>query len=346
MLFSPRLSARALAELSHRLAVETESGIDVRRTWQREAEAARGRTRDAFVRVRDAVNRGESLTRALAGTGSLLPPLFLEMVHVGEQTGTLGGVFHRLANHYRAQSRRRWILLAATAWPLIQLAAAIVVIGLLIWILGALAVRNHGQPIDILGFGLTGTRGLVIYANFIIAVGLCIAGFVVAVRRGVFWTRSLQRAVMRLPVIGHCLERLALAKLSWVLQLTMNVEMDLRRVVPLALRATGNDFYVRHTDEIVAQVAAGAPLHAAFAASGAFPVDFLDALQVAEESGRIVESMERLSRRYEEEAELALRTLTIAAGFLVWLLVAAIIIWMSFRLAGFYIGTINDALQM
>ena len=70
------------------------------------------------------------------------------------------------------------------------------------------------------------------------------------------------------------------------------------------------------------------------------------ALQVAEESGRVVESMDRLSRRYEEEAELALRTLTVVAGFLVWALVAAIIIWMIFRLAGFYIGTINEALQM
>jgi len=346
MFLSPRLSAKALSELSHRLAVETESGIDIRRTWQREADAAHGRARTEFARVRDAVNRGESLTRALAGTGKLLPPLFLEMVHVGEQTGTLGRVFHRLASHYRAQSQRRWIFLAAIAWPLIQLAAAIVVIGLLIWFLGIIAVRNNGQPIDILGFGLIGTRGLLIYTNFIIAVGLCVAGLVVAVRRGVFWTRPLQRAMMRWPVIGGCLERLALAQLSWVLHLAMNVEMDLRRVVPLALRATGNDYYIRHADAIVAHVAAGEPLHLAFAASGAFPPDFIDALQVAEESGRVVESMDRLSRRYEEEAELALRTLTVVAGFFVWMLVAAIIIWMIFRLAGFYIGTINQALQM
>ena len=40
MFLSPRLSAKALGELSHRLAVETESGIDIRRTWQREAESA------------------------------------------------------------------------------------------------------------------------------------------------------------------------------------------------------------------------------------------------------------------------------------------------------------------
>jgi type IV pilus assembly protein PilC len=346
MFLSPRFSTKALAELSHRLAVETEAGIDIRRTWQREAESARGPARDKFAQIRDAVAGGESVSLALAAAADLFPPLFLEMVHVGEQTGTLGRVFHRLANHYRHQHRLQRAFLSAIAWPMLQLAAAIFVIGLLIWVLGIVAERNRGQPIDILGLGLVGTRGLVIYVNFITAVGLCVAGLIVAVRRGVLWTRPLQRAVMRLPVIGPCLEKLAIARLAWVLHLAMNVELDLRRVMPLVLRATGNDFYIRHTDQVVADVAAGMPIHEALAATAAFPTDFLDALAVAEESGQTVESMDRLSRRYEEEAESALETLTRVAGFAIWLLVAALIIVMIFRLAGFYVGTINDALQM
>ena len=108
---------------------------------------------------------------------------------------------------------------------------------------------------------------------------------------------------MRLPGIGSSLEKIALSRLAWALHLTLNVEMDLRRVVPLVLRATGNDHYIRHTDQIVADVAAGHPLHVAFARSGAFPATFIDALAVAEESGQTVESMDRLSKRYEEEAE-------------------------------------------
>jgi len=346
MFFSPRLSSKALAELSHRLAVETEAGIDIRRTWQREAESARGAARAPLAKVRDAVAGGESLSLALAATGNLFPQLFLEMVHVGEQTGTLGRVFRRLADHYKHQHRRGRVFLIAIAWPMLQLAAAIFVIGMMIWVLGIVAQRNGGQPIDVLGFGLIGTRGLVIYINFITAVGLCLAGLIVAVRRRVLWTRPLQRGVMRLPVIGHCLEKIAIARLAWVLHLTMNVEMDLRRVMPLVLRATGNDFYICHTEQVVSDVAAGMPIHEALAATGAFPAEFIDALAVAEESGQIVESMDRLSRRYEEEAEAALATLATVAGFAVWAMVAALIIFMIFRLAAFYIGTINDALNM
>ncbi len=346
MFLSPRLSTKVLSELSHRLGVETEAGIDIRRTWQREADSAQGRARQPFAQVRDAVAGGESLSFALAATGDLFPPLFLDMVHVGEQTGTLGRVYKRLAAHYRHLQRLERAFLAAISWPMLQLFAAICVIGLLIWVLGMIPRRTGGQAIDILGFGLVGNRGLLIYINVITVVGLCVAGLVVAVRRGKLWTRPLQRAVMRVPIVASCLEKLALARLAWVLHLTMNVAMDLRRVMPLVLRATRSDFYIRHTDQVVADVAAGMPIHEALAATGAFPDDFLDALAVAHESGQIVESMDRLSNRYEEESESAMQTLASLAGGAVWLAVVAMIIFMIFRLAGFYLGTINDALNM
>jgi type IV pilus assembly protein PilC len=346
MLPEPQLSNKALMELSHRLAVETDAGIDIRRTWQREAESVAGRFNERFARVRDAVAKGESLSTGLARTGGVFPPLFLEMARVGEETGTLGKVFRRLESHYRRQVQAQRIFLGAIAWPMIELALAIVVIGALIWVLGAIAGRSGGEPIDVLGFGLTGTRGLMIYINFVIAVALCIAGLVVAIRRGVLWTRPIQRALMRLPGIGHSLEKIALARLAWALHLTMNVEMDLRRVIPLVLRATGSDYYIRHTNQIVADVAAGHPIHLAFAQSGAFPPTFIDALAVAEESGQMVESMDRLSKRYEEEAETAVKALAIVFGTLVGLFVMGIIAMMIFRLAGFYIGTINDAVNM
>lgn len=346
MFLPPRLSAKELGELSHRLAVETESGIDIRRTWKREAASARGRVRGDFQQVSDAVNRGETLSEALAGTGQLFPPLFREIVDVGEKTGTLGRVFHRLSAHYRKLVEMQRMFLMAIAWPMIQLTLAIFVIGLLIWILGMIATRNHGEPIDILGFGLIGNRGLLIYTNFIIAVGLCFAGLVVAFRRGVFWIRPLQHLAMKVPALGGSLAKLALARLTWALHLTMNVEMDLRQLVPLVLRATGNEYYIQHTEQATQLVATGHPLHQAFAATGAFPADFIDALEVAEESGAVVESMERLSKRYEDEAQSALKMLTVLAGVAVWLLVMGLIILLIFRIAGFYVGTINDALNM
>ena len=172
----PRLSTQGAFGVESSAGVETESGIDIRRTWQRETESARGRMQVEFAKIRDAVGRGDSLSSALAAERQLFPPLFLEMVEVGEQTGTLGRVFRRLSDHYRHQVQLQRSFLSAITWPMLELAR------------GDLRHRHHDlgarhrrpaeqrQPIDILGFGLVGTRGLVIYINFLIAVGLCVAG--------------------------------------------------------------------------------------------------------------------------------------------------------------------------
>jgi type IV pilus assembly protein PilC len=345
MIVEPRLSNKALVELCHRLSVETESGIDIRRTWTREAESARGRLRPHFARIRDSLARGDSFSEALAGSAIVFPTLFLEMAKVGEDTGTLGRVLQRLERHYRRLVQAQRTFLVAIAWPMIELGLAILIIGLLIAVMGWIGSRSGGKPMDMLGFGLAGTSGLMIYVGFWLTVALCVTTFIVAMRRGKLWTRPLQRALIRLPGIGTSLQKLALAQIAWALHLTMNVAMDVRHAGPLALRASGNDYYSRHANDVLSSLKAGMPLAQSLGQTGAFPATFIDSLAVGEESGQIVESMGRLADRYEEEAEAAIRVLAVLAGVAVFACVAALIIFLIFRIYGNYIGTINDLLK-
>ena len=45
------------------------------------------------------------------------------------------------------------VFLASLAWPLIQLAMALGVIGLLIWVVGVISGKTGGKPVDLLGEG-------------------------------------------------------------------------------------------------------------------------------------------------------------------------------------------------
>ena len=347
MLFSPRIKLRNLAGLCRRSATALGAGIDVRTVWAREAErtarptfgwcpAARGRLRA----VSEALHRGESMAEALAATGDFFPPLFRELVAVGEQSGHLSEVFAQLADHYEGRLQLRRVFLGAVAWPMIELAAAVVVLGFLIWIMG---VIGHG--IDPLGFGLVGNFGLMIYIAFLATVGVLFFLIIEAVRRGLVWTSPIQRAVLRLPVLGRALQTLALARMAWALHLTLNTDMDVRRALRLSLRSTRNARYTDQIKLIEAEIGAGNSIHAAFVAAGCFPADFLDAVAVGEQSGALVESMGRLSRLYQDQARTALAALNVLAGFAVYAVVALVIIVLIFRLAGFYFGTLNDVLK-
>lgn len=345
MFFSPRIRLGSLASLCRRLAISLEAGIDVRKVWAREVQRPISPAiRRRLQTVSEGVDQGGSLEEALRPTGDYFPILFREIAQVGEQTGHLSECFAQLADHYEGQIRLRRLFLLSIAWPMVQLAAALAVVGFLIWIMGIISDIT-GTRVDILGFGLIGNSGLAVYLAVLALVAAVMLGFIRAVSRGMLWTWPLQLAAMRVPMLGDVLQTLALSRLAWSLHLTLDTGMELRRALKLSLRSTQNAHFLRHATTIDKAVSRGESLHEAFLATDAFPLDFLDALQTGEQSGKVVETMGLLSRQYQERAQAATRVLTMLAGFAVWCVIATLIVLLIFRVFSFYLGAINDALK-
>ncbi|MGD0897719.1 MAG: type II secretion system F family protein [Thermoguttaceae bacterium] len=344
MFFSARMPTRPLAALCRRLATALTAGIDARTVWAREARQAHTRAaRLRLAAVSQAVGQGESVAAALAATGDFCPLLFREMAEVGEVSGHLGEVFAQLAEHYEGQAQLRRTFLGAIAWPMLQLFAALAIVGLLIWVTGLIG-QMTGVTVDILGFGLVGNRGLAIYLAVVAAAAGLLLVFIRAASRGLVWVGPIRRAILRLPYLGTALRTLALARLAWSMHLTMNAGMELQRALRLSLRSTQNVLYSDQVEPLSASIAAGSTIYEAFLAAGCFPDDFLDAIEVGETSGKLVESMALLSRQYQEQARAAFATLTMLAGFAVWAVVALFIIVLIFRLFMFYLNAINQAM--
>jgi len=345
MLFSSRIPLKPLAALCRRMAIALGAGVDVRTVVGREAQQARGfASRQRLATISDGVNHGESLSDALARTGDFFPVLFREMIEVGEESGHLAEVLAQLAEHYEERVQLRRTFLGAITWPMFQLTVALAVVGLLIWVMGFIG-RSTGTTVDILGFGLVGERGLAIYLAFLaLAAAVLWAAIRVAVRGGL-WGRPIQNLRLRVPVLGPALQTVALARLAWSMFLTMNAGMELRRSLRLSLRSTGCTRYMDQIGQIDREIAGGNSIFESFYAAGCFPPDFLDALQVGEHSGKLVESMARLSRQYQDQARASLATLTTLAGFAVWALVALLIVVLIFRIFSFYLGAIRSAMH-
>ncbi len=344
MIGASRISTKQLEGFCRRLAMCLEAGIPLRSVMARELERASGAAhRRRVAELSQAIKRGASFTEALEFTDDYFPDLFHATVQVGEETGRLPETLRDLADHYEGQLRLRRRFLGAITWPLIELAIAVFVIGFLIWILGVIG-ESTGHTVDVLGLGLVGNRGLAIYSTLVGAVAVALLMVIHAIQRGLVWTKPIQRLALRLPGIGKALETIALARLAWALNLTCNAGMDVRRAIRLSLAAARNAHFTDQIKPIEQQVAAGASLYDAFSSTQAFPNDFLDSLNAAEQSGMVVESMARLSRQYQEQAEAALKVLTTLGGVAVWVVIAIIIILAIFRLFSFYVGMIHQNL--
>jgi type II secretory pathway component PulF len=344
-MWEARANTGSLVGLCRRLSISLEAGVDVRTVVKREAQSAHGRMRQNLLDISDAIDQGQSLAEAMAPSGEYFPPLLREMVALGEQTGHLDGVLAQLAEHYDNQVKMRRIFLSAIAWPLVQLVLALAVIGLLIWVMGWIRT-SEGKAVDILRFGLVGDRGLAIYLSILAAVGAVLFLIVRGISRGLIWTQPIQRLALKIPVLGQALQTMALSRLAWAMHLTMDTGMDVRRALTLSLRSTQNARYTDQIPAIDAEISAGHSIYEAFCSAGGYPAEFLDTLAVGEDSGKIVETMGRLAHQFQDRARSALSVLTLVAGWVVWAAVAGMIIFLIFRLAFFYLNTINDAANM
>jgi type II secretory pathway component PulF len=337
-----RISTKTLASLCRRVAIALEAGIDERKIWQRECERARGRLAGAVGQISEAVSAGNPASAGLAATGSYFPPLFHELVKLGEHTGKSATVFRHLADHYDHRLKLRRAFLAGITWPAIQLTAAVVIVGFLIWILGVISSRIGEQPYDVLGLGLQGTKGLIIYIVIVGAALSAACGGYLLLRSGAVWTRPVQVMVMKLPGIGNNLRTLTLSRLAWTLGLSLEAGMDVRKALPFALRSTRNHYFAQHAPAVQAEIERGREVFVAVAGTGAFPPDFLDTIQVGEQSGRLDEAMLRLAEQYQDRARAALTALTTLAGFAVWAVVALLIIAIIMSIVGSYANFIQD----
>ncbi len=325
--------------MCRRVGTSLDAGIDVRKIWDREAEKGDTTTGVHAATVRDMIARGDSLFDALEACGDYFPSLLCKLVQVGEQAGQLDKTFLQLAEHYEHSLRLKKSFLSKLIWPAMELGIALFVIGLLIWILGMIGST------DVLGFGLMGTSGLIKYLAFLAFAALAI-GVAIRLIRNLIGVGAVIHAATLLPVLGDFVRTLGLARFSWVLSLISETHTPVRPAVRMALDATINPYFTAHAADIDAVLAKGNPINEALRASGSFPPEFVDAVQVGEDSGKLAELMHRMAKHCEEQVQAQSTIITTAASFAVWGIVALFIIAMIFRLAMFYVGTINNALDM
>lgn len=344
MFLSPRIGTYDLVQLCQRVGNQLQAGVDARRIWRREAERAHGRRRHVMETIADSIERGTSTPEAIHLTGEYFPEMFRQMVDLGDATGHLDRIFLELAEQYDHQLRLRREFLKGITWPMIQLVLAILIVGGLIYFMGVISDLS-GQKIDILGLGLVGAQGAAEY--FAVVGSVIFAGWLIYLlwSRGKFAFLQLDRLLMAVPGIGPAIRTLALSRMAWAMSLTLSGGMEIRQAMRLSLQAARSRYYSRFVPQVDQQILRGDEVHESLRDTGAFPAEFLDVVETGEMAGTLAESMDRLAVQYQEKAKAALNTLAIIGGVIVWMMVAGIIIALIFKLAMFYLGTINEALE-
>lgn len=330
MLFSSsKCPLPALVAWCRALRYSLSAGLGPVKIFKQQAKSGPRALRALAGEVAQKLGKGEGLADALEPHRDRFPPLFLELVAVGEQTGRLEDAFQELEEYYQALLSVQRNFRSQMMYPIIQFFAAIFVVAFLIWILGML-----GSKMDVLGFGLTGTAGALTFLGFAAAfVGVIVVVLKVSANNVKFRAR-MEGALLWLPGWGPAF--LAFATMRFAVALRMCSEAGLRAEETLhySFRATANSAFWAGEARAVAVVKRGGELVDALRASGApFPPEFREMLYTGEETGNTSEVMERLAVRMREDAERKLKLAAQFTGYAVYGMVALMVIFFIFRIA-------------
>ncbi len=327
----------------YRFGTGLKAGADLVRLLESEASNSSGSQRAAITKLVEGAKRGEHLSDVMEQE-SFFPPLMTAMVRVGEATGRLERTLLTLSQHYEHQLETRRLFVRSIAWPMLQLVAAIGIISLLIYLMGILTPAGGGQMTDLLGFGLRGGSGVLIFWLYVGLVVGIIALMLWGFFRNVAGVQNLIPLIYSIPKIGSSIQTITICRFCWTLALALDAGLDPIRSIRLALDSTDSDYYRAGADDAETAIRSGATLAGAIDAMRMFPPDFIGRIEISEHSGTDAESMEYLAREYDERAKTAVRVLSGVATIIVRVTVILIFVFLIFRIASTYLNAINDAL--
>lgn len=186
--FFRRVSVGDVAMLTRQLATLVAAGIPLVESVSALTEQVeKDELKKVLAMVRDRLNEGSSLAKALESHGHIFPPLYVNMVAAGEASGTLEQVLERLADFMENQAKLRGKVTSSLAYPVLMLGMGVLLMTMMM-IVVVPKVTNIYATLD---------RALPWYTALLIFVSSALSsnqmlGFVTSMLSLVFTRKALQ----------------------------------------------------------------------------------------------------------------------------------------------------------
>ena len=273
------------------------------RTISRQSEQSHVRT--ILTEVHSGVVEGQRLSEAMRRKSTSFPALYRAMIAAGEGAGTLPLITERLAALLERQAEMRGKLIGALAYPaVLSLVAILVVMGLMVSVVPRVVEQfdNVDQQLPLITRIVIGISAFLASYWWAILIAVVIGGLI-------FWQSlkqpafrlSVDRAVLRLPLLGKLLRNLHAARMARTLATMVASRLPLLEGLRLTGGTIRNKVLSRANDEIVDAVRSGGSLSGAMRASGVFPPLLVYLAASGESAGQLDLMLERAAEYLERE---------------------------------------------
>ena len=275
-----------------------------------------------FAQIVDEVLRrvesGQSLGESLSGWPEIFSNIYVASVKSGEAAGVLDKILLRLADDLEEEKTFRNNLKGALVYPIIVLVMMVIVGAVvMIFVVPKMMALYSELDTDLPGT----TKALMAISDFFIKSWwlalLLIAGSIflfIKFKNTDQGAKKIDEVVLRLPVIGSLQKKTILANMSRMMGLLIGTGISLVEALDIIAEAVGNLVFRDALKQCARGVEKGRPLSSLMANFAVFPPIFYQMVAVGEGTGKLDDSLEKVSAFFKGEAETAVKGLTTALG--------------------------------
>jgi len=291
------------------------SGVPILRAINGMAESTTSiKLKAALIQVSGQLEGGYTLSTALNQHPKIFPPLFVSLVHVGENTGKLDDAFAKLASYFDREQETRKRIKTALRYPSFVLGAIVIAMV----VLNIFVVPTFADMFTKLGADLPlATRILIASSNFFLdfwpqmLIGCIFIFFAlrhyIRTEQGQYWW---DKRKVNLPIVGSIIERSILSRFSHSFAMILRAGVPMTSGLNLVSDAVDNSYMKEKILTMRKSIESGESLLRSAVASNLFTSLVLQMIAVGEETGRVDELLEEVGEYYEREVDYELSNLT------------------------------------
>ncbi len=345
-----KVGRESLLNFSFQLSMMLRAGVTILEALRDVAEAeGNPAMRSVIGALVETLSSGKTLSQAMQSQPKVFDEVYVNLIQAGEQTGQLTEVLEDLTETLKWQHEMASQTKKALTYPII---VSVVITGVLLFMLGAV-VPQISQLLKTMNVDLPWpTKVLIFLSDGIVHHGELIALFfgVLAVfgfffaKVPKFMSAWVDKLKLRLPVIGPVLNRIALARFSYVLAMLYAAGITVTEALQVVEKAVGNQAMASAIRAARYQIGKGKSLSVAFSGSELFPPMVVSMLRVGEATGSLDKALKNVSYMYTREAREAVENLQASLQPIMTVVLGGILaLIMVFTLGPLYESVIGSA---
>ncbi len=281
-----------------------------------EASASKPAISEMLGDIRASIEKGQTISTAIAEYEQLFGAFYISMVRVGEMTGRLTEVFLHLTKHIEFEQEVRQRIKEALRYPMfvmIAMGGALVILNVFVIPVFAKTFASFHAQLPLV------TRGLLGFSAWMVAYWpLLLAGVFGA---ALLTRRYLATPVgryrwdarkLKLPVVGDIILKATLARFARSFALSIQSGVPMVTSLSVVAQTVDNAFIGKRIEQMRDGIQRGESITQCAAETGVFTPMVMQMIAVGEETGELDSLLFEISAMYERDTAYSIKGLSAA----------------------------------